>query len=82
MFALEIPLPGTHIINVSNDVSYFSRHRVGDRMAITETVLGVTGEKSTRLGVGYFITTSSEYTSGDDLVATAQNVLFRYMARP
>jgi uncharacterized protein len=79
LFAMEIPLPGRHIINVSTDTT-FSRHaRTGDRVTVADEVVDVSRAKRTRLGTGHFITTRSTYrlAAGDEL-ATNVNVLLRY----
>lgn len=79
MFALEVPLPGTHIINTSVDVSFLGPVRFGDHVEMQETIVSISPEKNTRLGAGHFITTLASYFVAGDLVATAENVLFRYL---
>lgn len=79
LFAMEIPLPGRHIINVSTDTA-FSRHaRTGDCVTVADEIVDVSRTKRTRLGTGHFITTRSTYrlAAGDEL-ATNVNVLLRY----
>lgn len=78
MLALEVPLPGTHIINVSNETVYEARHHVGDRIDVRETIVDVSEPRETRLGVGHFITSESVYSVGPKTVATVRNVLLRY----
>ncbi|MCX2931810.1 MaoC family dehydratase N-terminal domain-containing protein [Mycobacterium sp. CVI_P3] len=75
----RIPLPGTSLINVSTDVEYFDFARPGDTINVTETMTAVSGEKSTRLGVGHFVTTLAIYRTGTGArIADYRNTLFRY----
>jgi uncharacterized protein len=78
MFALEVPLPGTHLINASVDTEFYGRVYVGDRVWVREAVADVSDEKRTRLGRGHFITTTAEYFVTGNRVAASENVLFRY----
>jgi len=78
LFALEVPLPGRHIVNVSYDCEYHRPIRAGERLTIQDEVVAVSPEKVTRLGRGHFITTRMSFFAGDELVATATNVLYRY----
>jgi len=80
VLALEVPLPGTTLINVSTDSRFFAPMRVGDRLISTERVESISAEKRTALGVGHFVTTRSECRDQNGtLVATNDNVLFRYV---
>ena len=77
--AVRVPLPGTAIINASNDVEYLSPVLEGDRLSVVEEVVSVSPEKTTRLGVGHFIETLETYSTGDGSpVAISRNSLFRY----
>jgi acyl dehydratase len=77
--AVRVPLPGTAIINASNDVEFFSPVLEGDQLSVVEEVVSVSQEKSTRLGVGHFIETLETYCRGDgSTVAISRNTLFRY----
>jgi acyl dehydratase len=77
--AVRVPLPGTAIINASNDVEFLSPILEGDRLSVVEEVVSVSQEKSTRLGVGHFIETLETYCRGDGSpVAVSRNTLFRY----
>jgi acyl dehydratase len=83
LFALDVPLPGRHIINVSTETEFHRRARAGDHVWITDEVVDVSEEKDTRLGNGHFITTRSTYRlDDDDELATNVNVLFRYDVLP
>jgi acyl dehydratase len=77
--AVRVPLPGTAIINASNDVEFLSPVLEGDRLSVVEEVVSVSPEKTTRLGVGHFIETLETYSRGDGShVAISRNSLFRY----
>ena len=79
LLAMEIPLPGHHIINVSTESEFLERMRVGDRLSVVDEVVEITPEKTTRLGRGHFITTLSTFSNQDGIeIARNKNVLFRY----
>ena len=77
--AIRVPLPGTAIINASNDAEFLTPILEGDRLSIIEEVVAVSPSKTTRLGAGHFIETLETYYRGDGTpVATIRNTLFRY----
>jgi uncharacterized protein len=78
LFALEVPLPGRHVVNVSYDCEYRRPIRAGERLLIADEVLAVSDEKVTRLGRGHFITTRTTFHVEDEVVAIWTNVLYRY----
>jgi acyl dehydratase len=79
ILALDVPLPGATLINVSTDTRFFVPMRVGDRLTFSERVESISTERRTTLGVGHFVTTRSECRNQDGtLVATNDNALFRY----
>lgn len=78
LFALEVPLPGHHIINVSTDTELCAPLRVGDHVEATEEIVEVSPPKRTRLGEGHFITTVTDFRAGDRPVARNTNLLYRY----
>ena len=55
--AVRVPLPGTAIINASNDAEYLTPMLEGDMLSVVEEVVSVSPEKQTRLGAGHFIET-------------------------
>jgi hypothetical protein len=79
LFALNVPLPGHHIINASTTTELERRPRVGDHVWIVEEIVSLSDEKTTRLGTGVFITSLTTYTDqhGEN-IARNTNVLFRY----
>lgn len=77
--ALRVPLPGTTLINASNEVEFPETIREGDRLHVIEEVVSVSPEKRTRLGTGHFVETCDEFRRGDrTLVAINRNTLFRF----
>lgn len=77
--AARVPLPGTSMINGSNDTTYHLPVRVGDLLTIEEELLSVSDLKRTRLGEGHFLETLSVYRRQDGaVVAEVTNVLFRF----
>ena len=77
--AIRVPLPGSAIINASNEAEYLTPILEGDRLSVVEEVASVSPEKSSRLGVGHFIETLETYCRADETtVATIRNSLFRY----
>jgi uncharacterized protein len=77
--AIRVPLPGTAIINASNDAEYLTPILEGDSLSVVEEVVSISPEKQTRLGVGHFIETLETYCRDDGTpVATSRNTLFRF----
>lgn len=77
--ATRVPLPGTAIINASNDAEYVALILEGDRLSVVEEVVSVSPEKQTRAGAGHFIETCESYYNDDEiLVARIRNSLFRF----
>jgi len=77
--AARVPLPGTSLINVSTDVEYFRHVRPGDTVNAVEMLTAVSEKKSTRLGVGHFVTTLAVYRTGTGArIADYRNGLYRY----
>jgi uncharacterized protein len=78
--AIRVPLPGTAIINASNDTEFLAPIVEGDRLSVVEEVGSVSPEKKSRLGVGHFVETLETYYRADEIpVATSRNTLFRYL---
>jgi uncharacterized protein len=77
--AVRVPLPGSAIINASNDSEYLLPVVEGDTLSVVEEVVAVSPEKKTRLGTGHFIETRETYYRGDGtVVAICTNTLFRF----
>lgn len=75
----RIPLPGTSMINGSNDTTFHRPVRVGDLLSVEEELLSVSDLKQTRLGAGHFVETLSVFRNQDgDVVAEVRNTLFRF----
>jgi uncharacterized protein len=78
--AIRVSLPGTAIINASNDAEHLTPILEGDRLSVAEEVVSVSPEKKSRLVVGHFIETLETYRRADETpVATIRNRLFRYI---
>lgn len=76
----DVPLPGTSIINTSTETTYFKPLHIGDWLHAYDEVIEVSTEKTTRLGVGHFVTAASTYfDQRDELVGRHQNVAFRFV---
>jgi hypothetical protein len=79
--SILVPLPGDRPINVSNEIEYFQPLRIGDMVSYFDQLVDVSEEKTTRVGIGHFITTIGEYRNqNDQLIAKSTNILFRYQA--
>ncbi len=79
LLTAQVPLPGDTLVNVSNDTEFLLPVRVGDHLNVVEELVSVSPEKSTRLGVGHFVTTLSTFRRGDGaVIARMTNVLFRF----
>ncbi len=81
VMAAKVPLPGDKPINVTTEFEYFLPVREGDVMNMTDTLVSISEEKTTKIGTGHFITAVGEYRNQrGELVARSTNVLFRYRA--
>lgn len=79
MLPLEVPLPGTTLINVATRTTFAAPMRVGDRLQFRERVAAIGPQQATRLGVGHRITTVTDAHRADGtFVGSNENVLFRY----
>jgi acyl dehydratase len=77
--AIRVPLPGSAIINASNDAEFLAPILEGDRLSVVEELTSVSPLKTTRLGTGHFVETLETYYRDDGTpVATIRNTLFRY----
>ncbi|GAA1827653.1 hypothetical protein GCM10009836_01700 [Pseudonocardia ailaonensis] len=74
----DVPLPGSSIVNVSNDTTHERPLRVGEKVAARVRIESVSPQKTTRVGTGHFITTLTTFTVEDEVVATQENTLFRF----
>lgn len=82
MLPARVPLPGTSMVNGSNDTTYHLPVLVGDRLTVEEELLSVSEPKSTRLGEGHFLETLSVFRRQDGaVVAEVKNTLFRFTPR-
>jgi acyl dehydratase len=83
VLALEVPLPGTTLINVSTETYFHAPMRVGDRLTCTDRIEAISPLKHTAVGEGYFVTTRLVCRNQDGTeLATNVNVIYRYDADP
>ncbi|AXB80198.1 MaoC family dehydratase N-terminal domain-containing protein [Novosphingobium sp. P6W] len=79
VMAAKVPLPGDKPINVTTDFEFFEPVREGDRLTMTDRLVAISEEKTTRVGTGHFITSITEYRNqAGSLLARSTNTLFRY----
>lgn len=78
----RLPLPGDSAINFSMGAEFRRPILVGERLSVSERLVELSPEKTTRLGTGHFITTVATFTSGGAEVGTLTNVLFRFTPPP
>lgn len=77
--AVRVPLPGTTIVNATNEAEFLLPIVEGDRLTVVEQLVSVSPQKSTRLGVGHFVETLDTFTRQDGaVVARNRNTLFRF----
>jgi uncharacterized protein len=77
--AVRVPLPGTTMVNASNEAEFLTPILDGDRLSVVEEVVSVSPEKRTRLGTGHFVETLDTFYRGDGTpVAINRNTLFRF----
>jgi uncharacterized protein len=60
----------TSVVATNCDQAYYRYVRLGERLAVSARLVGVTGPKRTALGEGWFVTTRSTWTSGGEPVAS------------
>ena len=79
MLMCSVPLPGDNVVNAGNDVEFLVPILEGDRLTVEEELLDVSAEKTTKLGVGHFVTTRAVFRRGDgEVVARQTNTIFRF----
>ncbi len=63
----------TSVVATNCEQEYFRDLVLGDELTVTSTIESVSGEKTTGLGVGHFVTTKQTYTdAAGEVVATMQ----------
>jgi len=83
VYALEVPLPGDTLINVSTDTLFHAPIRIGDRLTYTDTIAAISPLKCTAVGEGYFVTTNTVCRNQKgEALATNTNVVYRYVTEP
>lgn len=83
LVALDVPLPGSTLINVATTTTFAAPMREGDLLRFRSRLTALSQEKTTPLGTGHFLTTQTDAHRADGTpVGSNQNVLFRYDAAP
>ena len=83
IFALEVPLPGATLINVSTETFFHAPIRVGDRLSYTDRIEAISPLKRTAVGEGYFLTSRCVCRNQHGTtVADNANVVYRYDTKP
>lgn len=78
---VRVPLPGDTVINSSQEAVFHRPLRLGELLTMQEVLTGLSPMKTTPLGTGHFVTTTSTFTDeSGERVAVLTNVLFRYLA--
>ncbi len=79
--ALSLPLPGNTVINVATTTEFSQHLLLGDRITVSDRLIELSPEKSTRLGVGHFLKTKATFKNQKgELIAEQINSLFRFNA--
>jgi acyl dehydratase len=76
---MNVPLPGSSLINVSTEIVYHRPIYVGETLNFWDVATEISDEKETRLGIGHFVTTVAHFQNATgEPVATVTNVQFRF----
>lgn len=74
---VNLPLPGATVINASSDTEYFRPFLEGDILESFDEVTAIGPEKSTRIGIGNFVTTVTTFSNQHgELIARNTNTVF------
>lgn len=79
IMVMNLPLPGSTLINVSTDIEYHRPIYVGETLNYWDAATEISEQKETRLGIGHFVTTVGHFQNerGEE-IATATNIQFRF----
>jgi uncharacterized OB-fold protein len=72
----------TSVVATNCDQAYYRYVRLGEQLAVSARLVGVTGPKRTALGEGWFVTTRSTWTSGGEPVATMDFRILKFRPVP
>ena len=79
MAAIDLKLPGKSVINVGTETEFFRPIKLGEVLNAVDELIDVSDEKTTKLGIGNFVTTKATYRNGKgEVVATNTNTMFRF----
>ena len=71
----------TGVVATNSDHVFHRYVRHGERLAVTVSLIGLTGPKRTALGEGWFFTTRQTWYSDDDVVATMDFRILKFRPR-
>jgi uncharacterized OB-fold protein/acyl dehydratase len=71
----------TGVVATNSDHVFHRYVRHGERLAVTVSLIGLTGPKRTALGEGWFFTTRQRWYSGDEVVATMDFRILKFRPR-
>lgn len=75
----SVPLPGESVINASSESEFFRPIMIGDKITSFDEIADISAEKTTRLGVGHFVSVVTNYLNQDgELIAKNTNSIFRF----
>jgi uncharacterized OB-fold protein/acyl dehydratase len=69
----------TGVVATNSDHVFHRYVRHGERLAVTVSLIGLTGPKRTALGEGWFFTTRQTWYSGDEAVATMDFRILKFL---
>jgi uncharacterized protein len=72
----------TSVVATNCDQAYYRYVDLGEQLAVSARLVGVTGPKRTALGEGWFVTTRSTWTSGGEPVATMDFRILKFRPAP
>jgi uncharacterized OB-fold protein len=72
----------TSVVATNCDQAYHRYIRLGEQLAVSARLVGVTGPKRTALGEGWFVTTRNTWTSGGEPVATMDFRVLKFKPAP
>ncbi len=71
----------TSVLGTNCDQTYERYLRVGEQVSVTTRLVDVVGPKKTGVGEGYFVTTRNVWRVGDEVVATMQFRVLKFVPR-
>lgn len=69
------------VLGTNSEQSYLRYLRVGEQVRVTTALDSVVGPKATSMGVGYFVTSRSQWLVGDEVVGTMSFRVFKFIPK-